>query len=230
MLSYKYLNKTYQNEDISEAFKLFYDFFYDNLYDYDVNGFNLIFLRPPIFSGLGQSMTNYPIYNNFFVYAVDFTPLDFSVSTSQIDLSNSLSFKFPSGIGRSGTVSVSYIDDTNNSIYEFHNRWLIYIERCISGHVSPSSEVVEKNQIDYYASIFTLKFKFDMKTPVLATKSLGIFPESLSSKDIIGTRGDHKLSLITINYSCLFHLSEVVKKDGKSIIYNEIVKSFLSKK
>lgn len=239
---YKYLKDAPKNEPIDNLFKQFYDFFYKRAYEYDINGYNLIFFNPAQFSAFQGDWNNAALLNNFFrdliVMAVDYNPHEISVSKTSIELTSSLNFSYPTDTNHSGDISITYLDTDDLRIYSYHSLWLKYIFYANMGYLTPNASYIENNTIDYFASIYSLKFKQDMKTPTLATKAMGVFPNSLPSKETIGTRGEHQLTLTTINYSMLYYTDEMVNiktfNDTKSAtpdseinpIYQEILSLF----
>lgn len=221
---YKYLKDAHTNEDLDELFNDFYKFFYDRAYEYDINGYNLILFSPASFSAF--SLTNEVVLDTYLrdsiVMAVDYSPHEIQVSKSTIDLTSSLNFIFPTDTEHGGDISITYLDTDDLKIYAYHSLWLKYIFYVNMGYLKPASKFIENNTIDYMGSVYSLKFKSDMKTPVLATKAMGVFPNSLPIKETMGTRGEHQVTLTTVNYTTLYYMDEVVGKNANSQIYGEI--------
>jgi hypothetical protein len=247
---YKYLKKAHSEEEIHDVFKQFYDYFYNRTYEYDINGYNLILFNPPSFSAFtstqetqkpkeSSSLDKNRILDTYIrdtiMMAIDYTPHEISVSTSQIDLTSSLNFQYPTDTNHGGNISVTYLDTDDLRIYSLHSIWLKYIFYCNQGYLVPDKFYIESNTIDYLASIYSLKFKADMETPTLATKAMGVFPTSLPVKETLGVRGQHELTLTTVNYSTLYYMDEVIKnefptqKDMQKTnpIYDEITTLFV---
>lgn len=245
---YKYIKTAAQNENIDNIFKDFYKFFYSRAYEYDISGYNLIFFRPPEFSAFnGQWTENSAVkFKDFFkdivVLAVDYTPHEIAVSKTQIDLTSSLMFSYPVDSEHGGEISVSYIDSDDLRIHSYHSLWIKYIHYVNMGHLIPATSYIESNTIDYLGTIYSLKFKSNMQTPVLATKAMGVFPTSLPVKESMGVRGQHEIALTSISYTTLYHTdepigppetseledtpSDVIVEEDKNPIYYEITQLF----
>lgn len=217
---YKYLKLSFDTEDISIFYKGFYKFFYENGYEYDINGFSLIFFYPPHLSGLsgvsmgGVSLSAPPptvlrsLFSDFIIFSLEFTPPDINVEKTSIGLTGTETFDYATHVHSSGETSVSYVDTDDLRFYSYHSYWIKYIHAVILGEISPSSEYITSNAIDYMGSIYCIKFDADMKTPRLISKALGIYPNSLPLKEKIGNRSQHQISLANITYTCAYFYEE----------------------
>lgn len=224
-------------------------FFNDMLkykYNPDINGYTFLFMVPPDLSGLRISQS-YPtsVFGGGAIFdgvsegslddfltnackfvtfsAVDFSPPQEQLNTEKIS-SRSGSIPYATEFTTSEQLSVTYIDDADLSIYNFHQLWIHYIWDILEGKLKPSPEYLDMNThidelgwkggyyqcIDYAASIYIVKYRPDMKTITYIGKCIGVFPQSLPSKELIGTRTSNELTTIPFSYFCAAYRSQVI--------------------
>lgn len=248
---FKYLKKSVKDEDIHDIFKLFYRYFYHRGYEYDINGYTLVFCMPPPFTAFSdwgsasmQTNHNFRVGNmmDFMNFAVSFTPVDRDIHESTITLDTSYAISFPVGISFPGQINVGFIDTDDLRVHNFHEMWAKYIFLMNRGMLKPRQHHVMNNVIDYTANLYAIKFKADMITPVLAAKASGVYPTTLPSGETFGNRGAHAISITNITYKCVFYDDEVIHKEyadnptmisqdsnrTKSPIFHDILRLFLN--
>jgi hypothetical protein len=231
-------------EDDEKLIRFFNEMLKHN-YNPDINGYTFLFMVPPDLSGL-RIKQDYPnsvfrAHNSFqginegtldlflrnickFVTfaAVDFSPPQEQVNTEKIS-TRSGAIPYATEFTTSEQLSVTYIDNTDLSIYNFHQIWMHYIWDILEGKIKPAPEYLDVNThldesgwkggyyqcIDYAASIYVVKYRPDMKTITYIGKCIGVFPQSLPSKELIGTRTSNELTTIPFSYFCAAYRSEV---------------------
>ncbi|MBK7107456.1 MAG: hypothetical protein IPH62_19490 [Ignavibacteriae bacterium] len=203
---FDYLTKKADVENISDFFKYFYKTFFDSTYDFDINGFSIIFMYPPHLSGDLEYDTPEILFKDrfqdFMIFAVEFDVNDIELKTSSIEISSGSEMQYVSGFTTSQDLSVRYIDDKTLKIYGFHSDWFNYIKDIIYGNKFPLDEYIDSKELDYMASFYYLKFKSNMDVPNYIGKASGIFPKSLPVKDLFGNRTDNQIIMYNINYFC----------------------------
>ena len=97
--------------------------------------------------------------------------------------------------------------------------------------------------IDYAGAFYILKYKPDLKKVTYIGKSIGVFPQSLPSKELIGQRTSNELTTLPFNYFCAAYRAEVLPETEKKLekirsvgnlkekywIYNEFMDLILPK-
>jgi hypothetical protein len=112
-------------------------------------------------------------------------------------------------------VSLQYIDTDQLKLYTYHSIWIKYIHGVVLGHLWPKPEYVNGNVIDYMGSIYFLKFDSDMKSPKMIAKALGIYPNAVPYKELVGVRGQHSISISNCNYTCAYFYEEPIYSDTR---------------
>jgi len=162
--------------------------------------------------------------------AVDFTPPQSQVRTENVS-TRSGSIPIASEVSESETCSITFVDNSNLDIYMFHHLWVEYIREVLEGTIEPSVnyyvedeldiiatseelklnangiaylDIVPENYgaIDYAASFYIVKYRPDMKTVTYASKCVGVFPQSLPNKELIGSRSTNEIVTLPFTYSC----------------------------
>lgn len=251
---YTYLRKSFQTECLSDFFKGFYQFFYDNGYDYDINGFSLIFFMPPHLSGFGWPSPDVLInpggganglsYLDFMTFALEVTPADVTVEKGTLGIIASDTFDYPINVHAGTEVSLTYLDSSDLKLYAFHSIWVRYIHAVISGRVEPTSEsggrqystenIDEDDIIDYVGSLYILKFDSDMLKPRMIAKALGIFPNAVPFKEQIGSKGQHQVTISNVSYTCSYFYEEPISEGAienttpgaRNVLFSEFMSSF----
>ena len=203
-------------------------------YNPDINGYTLIFFVPPALSGLTikqKTHDNKVFYggdknivdklNNvskFMTFsAIDFTPPQEQVNTDKIS-SRSGAIPFATEITTSEQVGVTYIDNIDLAIYKFHQVWIKYIWHIIEGKIKPADKFLNSSNLSYFGSIdyagsfYVVKYKPDFETITYIGKCIGVFPQSLPSKELIGQRTSNELTTLPFNYLCAAYRAEVVSE------------------
>lgn len=244
---YKYLKKSFKDECISTFFKGFYKFFYENGYDYDINGFSLVFFMPPHLSGFpgwptpeqlispGGAAIGGPAslnYLDFITFALEVTPPDIGVEKSSLPTQASDVFEYPVHIHAGGEISLSYVDNADLKLYTFHSDWVRYIYAVVYGLVKPQPQYlapVDHDIIDYLGSLYILKFDATMFRPLMIAKAIGIFPNAVPFKESIGPKGQHQVTISNVSYTCSYFYEEPIAEDaienanGRKVLFKEFM-------
>ena len=226
------------------------------LYNYnpDINGYTLLFMVPPDLSGLATHQTDptavggargYEFSSKTYTSldpstlltslnsvarfatfaAVDFSPPQEQLNTEKIS-SRSGGIPYATEYTTSEQMSVTYIDDTDLTIYKFHQIWIHYIWDVLEGKLKPSNEYLEPRfdlheygregglyrGIDYAGAFYVVKYKPDLRKITYIGKCIGVFPQALPSKELIGQRTSNELTTIPFNYFCAAYRAEVVSE------------------
>ena len=214
-------------------------------YNPDINGYTLIFFVPPVLSGLSEDQRNFKTNNfessgdkttfdklnnlsRFMTFAaVDFTPPQEQVNTDKIS-SRSGAIPFVTEVMTSEQVAVTYIDNIELSIYKFHQVWIYYMWEIIEGKIRPNSSFIQESgnsgnyaAIDYAGAFYIVKYKPNMRSMTYIGKCIGVFPQSLPSKELIGQRTSNELTTLPFNYLCAAYRAEVVSEGHGGWIKDE---------
>ncbi|MCK9439357.1 MAG: hypothetical protein WC188_03015 [Candidatus Caldatribacteriota bacterium] len=161
--------------------------------------------------------------------AVDFVTPQSSVR-SEVVTSRSGGIPIASEVSESDTCSITFIDNRHLDIYMFHHIWIEYIREILEGTIEPDPKYYANDEmayattigtktintgilysnididyygaIDYAASCYIVKYRPDMRTVTFAGKCVGIFPQSIPNKELIGTRTSNELVTLPFTYSC----------------------------
>lgn len=237
------------------------------LYNYspDINGYTLLFMVPPDLSGLSvdqpDPQTGFYGGNSKGLFVkmdgvrsslnevskfVTFSAVDFTMPQEQLNVekisSRSGAIPYATEFTTSEQLSVTYIDDSDLTIYKFHQVWMHYIWDILEGKLKPSDVYLNSEHeydtvntspsghyqggnyhgIDYAASFYVVKYKPDMKRITYIGKCIGVFPQSLPSKELVGQRTTNELTTLPFSYLCAAYRAEVVSEINiDDIIKNE---------
>lgn len=214
-----YLNDQFGGSTAGDGIlKYFYEQLYSQ-YNPDITGFTLIMMMPPDLSGYRVNKNGNNFYNQidptsylgevgqFMTFAgIDFTPPQSQVNSESIS-SRTGAIPYATEVSESESCSVTYVDNSNLDIYMFHHLWVEYIREILEGVIEPASEYITPGSpnfgaIDYAASIYVIKYRPDMRTITFVAKCMGVFPQSLPSKELIGTRTSNELTTLPFTYFC----------------------------
>ena len=182
----------------------------------DVSGYTLIYLIPPVLSGLHFDAlpTSIMTAKNSIFQATEFSPPECTLNIDQVASSSNIKIPFAVGKTSGGQISISFIENMRLDIYAFHNNWINYIEQVMLGYIDPSDQYIESGELDYATSAFVMRYKPDMKSMVYLGKAVGIFPINLPNKEVIGARQTPSLTTFTINYACCDYREIALTGDG----------------
>lgn len=187
-----------------------------------INGYNLIFMKPPHLSGYSDLPADLETLTKFSkmicFLGVDFNPPQIQVTASELP-SRSGSLPYAMEVSGTGQLSISFLDDQYEHCFGYHKLWMSYIEDITRGArtsdgmpIEPDPKYftpgeVEFGQIDYMTSAFIIKFKPVQGTNVpgdlvYVGKATGIFPINSPDKETIGRRDSPELVTLTYNYPC----------------------------
>ena len=171
--------------------------------------------------------------------AVDFTPPQSQIRTENVS-TRSGSIPIASEVSESETCSITFIDNRFLDIYMFHHIWVEYIREILEGTVEPEPKYYSSNDdpvfydpdyygaIDYAASFYIVKYRPDMKTVTFVSKCVGIFPQSLPNKELIGSRTTNEIVTLPFTYSCSGYREALYSEQSAGMwLFNEIEALFL---
>lgn len=199
--------------------KDFYKQMFDNTYSLDINGYNMIFLVPGNLSGIGVSGIDL-IGGNTMFFALEVNNPELTLNLSEG------TGGVPHVIGRQygNSCSVSYFDTDGLTIYNAHKTWTSYITDVVKGFIDPGGSYITNKELDYPGSIYIVKFKSDLNTPVYIGKCVGVFPTGLPTKEIIGSRTNSQITICNVNYSCAWYLEEVISTGSGGSLLSQFSK------
>ena len=181
---------------------------YNGTYDPDINGFTMIYFIPPDFSAfpdnVNEELKN--ISKKMVFLATEFIPPETQVNVSQYGGGSGNLMPFPTGIGRSGNLSINYIENSEQEMLTFHNFWIEYIDGILKGKIKPNNSFLTDDYpiIDYMGGAYVIKFNKNMNKITYIGKASGIFPLSLNTKQVFGDRSKNEVSILSIPYP-FFH-------------------------
>lgn len=219
-----YLNTVFTSPK-SDVIKYFYQQLYRDFAP-DINGYTLVFFIPPHLSGYDYlsssnhySQDDKDSYMNIVGKIMTFAAIDFTPPQSQIRSENislrSGAVPIASEVSETDTCSITFIDNRQLDIYMFHHIWIEYIREILEGTIEPNpgyytspeeSEFSDAKElyssIDYAASFYIVKYRPDMQTVTFVSKCVGVFPQSLPNKELIGSRTTNEMVTLPFTYSC----------------------------
>lgn len=154
--------------------------------------------------------------------AIDFTPPQSQIRSESISL-RSGAIPIASEVSETDTCSITFVDNRQLDIYMFHHIWVEYIREILEGTIEPDPSYYSENDedyfantkfinkmttdinygaIDYAASFYIVKYRPDMQTVTFVSKCVGVFPQSLPNKELIGTRTTNEMVTLPFTYSC----------------------------
>jgi hypothetical protein len=159
--------------------------------------------------------------------AIDFTPPQSQIRTENVT-TRSGGIPIASEVSESETMNITFLDNNHLDIYMFHHIWVEYIREILEGTIAPDSRYYSENTsntgytdfedsayfggeadtsefygaIDYAASCYIVKYRPDMQTVTFAAKCVGMFPQSLPNKELIGSRDSNQIVILPFTYSC----------------------------
>jgi len=176
----------------------------------DINGYTLCFMVPPPFKALQNEGKYNEEYIKLFRKLTIFSSMDFTPPQRQVQ-SEKFSARtggvsYATEVDVSAQCSVSYVDNMDLDIFNFHSVWLEFIHELLLGYIPvPPEYLVEGDlygALDYAASMFIIKYEPSMNEITYLCKMTGIYPQSLPNKEIIGQRSSNEMSVIPITYAC----------------------------
>jgi len=247
-----YLDTVFDSsQPYANVLKFFYQQLYRDFAP-DINGYTLVFFVPPDLSGYAINLsngTNYHLYNQenpasymstvgqiMTFAAVDFTPPQNQVRTENVS-TRSGSIPIASEVSESETCSITFIDNRQLDIYMFHHLWVEYIREILEGTLEPKSVYYASEDdedtksffdsdyygaIDYAASCYIVKYRPDMKTVTFVSKCVGIFPQSLPNKELIGSRATNEIVTLPFTYSCSGYRESLYMEKNNNWIFGEL--------
>jgi hypothetical protein len=174
--------------------------------------------------------------------ANDFSPPQSQVRTDYVSARTGR-ITMAAEVSESDTCSITFLDNRQLDIYMFHHIWVEYIREVLEGTIEPDSRYYISSDsyddprqgedyaaIDYAASFYIVKYRPDMKTITFAAKCVGVFPQSLPNKELIGTRSSNEVVTLPFTYSCSGYREALYHEhaSGNSLwIFDELEKNIL---
>ncbi len=237
----EYIDQVFSEKE--DVLKYFYKHLYKD-YSPDINGYNLIFMLPPDLSGW---KSDYPtLYkpektskffdiSNFITFsAIDFSPPTHQVNTEKIS-ARSGAIPYATEISHTEQCSITYIENHEIDIFHMHHMWIEYIRAIIEGFVEPEGKYItpgnpEFGAIDYCTSAYIVRYAPDLKTIRFIGKCVGIFPQTLPSKELIGQRTSNELTTLPFTYFVAGYREMTWRETGHWILkeFEELVKANFS--
>jgi hypothetical protein len=184
----------------------------------DISGYNVIFLKPPIMSGLfwNPLKTVKYFYNclDTVFLAQDYNPPETQILNNEI--ASTMNLRVPYGVGRSsgGNFTISYLENATLDVYEMHHTWFHYIEQVILGEVQPTELYYSDKTLDYATCAYIIKYKPDLRSITYIGKAIGLFPVSIPTKEVVGTRNNYQTTVYTVPYICTDYQDVILKGTG----------------
>jgi len=173
----------------------------------DINGYSLCFMVPPPFISLREVSKYQYSYVELFRKLTVFSSVQFNPPTRQVQTEKLAArtggIPYATEVEPSEQCSVSYIDNTDLDIFNYHCAWLDAINDLVLGYVKPSSIYLSGSEyggLDYAGSLFVVRYDNSMQNILYVGKVTGIYPQSLPNKEIIGQRTNNEISTIPITY------------------------------
>lgn len=181
---------------------------------------------------IGQSQsTNLRYISRLLTFAaIDFTPPSSVVNISNFStrVGNA---PYATEINSSETLSVTMIDNSTLDIYSYHLIWVEYIRDILDGLIKPSDEYLKSSQtdgynkgtiVDYMGSAYIVRYNPDLNNISHVCKCIGVFPQNIPSKELIGTRGQPEISTLPITYSVCGYREATSISGRNSFIFDEL--------
>ena len=232
------------------ALKYFYNQMYRN-FNPDITGYTLMFMIPPDFSaneyrnnqklksgdmfnsvlstvGLApQTVSTLDDFSKAYPFmATDFTPPQTQVQNSQVQTRTG-ALSYASDIHETESVTISFLESNPLTIYKFHLLWIEYMRDLLKGVIQPDQKYLTPGSEyfgaqDYLASLYIVKYIPDMKTISYIGKCTGVYPLSLPSKELIGSRNTNEICILPFEYSCISYREYVDGLNSNEYIKNEL--------
>jgi hypothetical protein len=158
--------------------------------------------------------------------ATDYTPPRTEVQNSQVQTRTG-AISYASDVKETETVSISFLESNPLTIYKFHLLWVEYMRNILIGEIEPDPKYLDSTDFenfgaqDYLASLYIVKYIPDMKTISYISKCIGVFPLSLPSKELIGSRTTNEICVLPFEYSCIAYREYIEGLDLNSWIKKE---------
>jgi hypothetical protein len=200
-------NSVYANSSLSNEMRYFnYQMFHE--FVPDVNGYTLSFLIPPTFNSFpikDDSFMNY--FQKLTCFAIyDVVPATEQVTSDRIS-NRSGGISFPIDVTPSEQITITYCDNYNMDIFNFHHYWVLYMKEIMEGfHSAPKAYLNYDNDeygaLDYVGAAFIVKYDPSMTMVKYVGKAVGIYPTMMPNRETVGTRVTNELVMLPITYQC----------------------------
>ncbi len=180
----------------------------------DINGYSLCFMVPPPFVALKESGKFDQSYINSFRKLTLFSSIDFNPPNRNIQSekfsARSGGIPYATEMDISPQCSISFVDNYNLDIFNFHCIWVEFIHDLLLGYIKAPMEYLDPESpkyggLDYAGAMFVIKYEPSMQKVKYLGKATGIYPQMLPNKEIIGIRSTNEIPIIPLTYSCAWY-------------------------
>jgi hypothetical protein len=177
----------------------------------EISSYSLCFMVPPPFLALEQSGKYDQSYIDNFKKLTLFSSIDFNPPQRQIQSekfsARSGGIPYATEMDISQQASVSYLDNTDLDIFNFHSVWFEFVHELLLGYIPVPDIYLQPDSLsygalDYAGSLFVIKYDMSMNEIKYFGKATGIYPSTLPNKEILGQRNSNELVVLPITYSC----------------------------
>jgi hypothetical protein len=199
-------------EDVPEM--MYFNHQLTQAFNPDINGYSLCFMVPPPFKALDAIEKYDQEFIDTFRKLTLFSSVDFNPPQRQIQsekfAARSGGIPYATEMDISPQCSISYIDNYNLDIFNFHNIWFDFMHEMLLGYIEVPSEYLNPENfkyggLDYAGAMFVMKYEPSMQKVRYLGKATGIYPQTLPNKEIIGTRSTNEIPIIPLTYSCAWY-------------------------
>ena len=200
----------------------------------DINGYSLCFMLPPPFLGLdldGKYDSEYAeLFRKLTVFAsVDFSPPTRQISTQKLSARTG-GVPYATQVEPTEQCTVSYIDNSDLDIFNYHAVWLEYIHDLTLGYVDVPDIYIDPDNpnyggLDYAGSLYMVRYDVSMQNIIYVGKVTGVYPQGLPNKEIIGQRSTNEVTVIPFTYFAGWYDETL---DSSHPIWNELETYVLS--
>jgi hypothetical protein len=174
----------------------------------DVNGYTLSFFVPPTFNAFPLRDAAFMDYFQKIscLSISDVQPASEQVSSDRVS-NRSGGISFPIDVTPSEQITVTFIDNMNMDIFNFHLYWVLYMKEAIEGFVKAPNQYLgygtdEYGALDYVGSLFIVKYDPSMSVVRYVGKAVGIYPTLMPNRESIGSRLTNDIPQLPITYQC----------------------------
>lgn len=192
----------------------------------DITGFTLcLFISPPFEGIINKDSTYIENVQKLFAFAVnDFTPPQRQIESERVD-SRTGGIPFATELIPTQQCSVTFNDNMELDIFNYHNNWVTYMHELVDGFIEPPAKYYadifspDFGCLDYAGSFFFVKYEPNFKDIKFVGKATGVFPQSLPNKEALGTKTQNDIILLPFTYNCAYYEETL---DDTHIIWKEL--------
>lgn len=196
-----------------KVFKWYNEHFF-NCFNPDITGYVICFMVTPPFLGLkNDNATNQYVkkFRKLITFAAtQFTPPRTTLHNEKTSARTG-GIPYATEVAPTNSCNVTYIDNYDLDIYNFHSIWIEYVHALLEGYIEPPAVYYTNDNdsqyggLDYAGSLFFVKYDPSFHHIKYVGKATGIFPESLPSQAILGQRTTNEVTTLPFTYTCAFY-------------------------